>query len=52
MKMDTPQCIEKARVQKSKHSYFWKWKNNLLPLFFLFLNMNKYISFLHKAQTQ
>lgn len=50
MKMDTPQCIENARVQKSKYSYFWKWKNNVLPLFFL-LNMNKYISFLAAQST-
>lgn len=51
MKVGTPQCIENARVQKSKYSHFGKWKNNVLPLFFLFLNMNKYISFLAAQST-
>lgn len=47
MKVDTPQCIENARVQKSKYSHFWKWKKTMYyPYFFLFLNMNKYITFL------
>lgn len=52
MKVDTPQCIENARVQKSKYSHFWKWKKQCTtPIFFLFLNMNKYITFLAAQST-